>query len=170
MSKYGKSTLSTSWLMTVSLLPPPCPKRLWSSAAQRVSSSMAITFLAFSTSFAVSAPLPGPISSTVSVGLMSALSMMAWHRQGRGRRVSARRQQQARRPAAHLSSAHGARSRGRRRHLDDERVAQEVLAAALGVVLHSNHARRRPRGLLGLRHYCLSLHLPHVPLFVDEVK
>ena len=92
--------------MTVSLLPPPCPKRLWSSAAQRVSSSMAITFLAFSMSFAVSAPLPGPISSTVSVGLMSALSMMAWHRQGRGRRVSARRQQQARRPSAvHMARA-----------------------------------------------------------------
>lgn len=73
-SKKGSSVAKTSPGISTNLLADSeYLKRLESSATMRGSISMAMTFLALSRRRAVRLPVPGPISSTTSVGLMADL-------------------------------------------------------------------------------------------------
>mmetsp|Transcript_8529 Transcript_8529/g.21938 ORF Transcript_8529/g.21938 Transcript_8529/m.21938 type:complete len:330 (+) Transcript_8529:1336-2325(+) len=76
-SKKGKSAASTSPTITPSLCCTGVPiTRFWSSATIRGSTSHATTFLALSSSLTVMLPVPGPISSTVSVERSPDFSMI----------------------------------------------------------------------------------------------
>mmetsp|Transcript_328 Transcript_328/g.715 ORF Transcript_328/g.715 Transcript_328/m.715 type:complete len:262 (+) Transcript_328:173-958(+) len=76
-SKYGSSVRRTSPEMSVSLdAYGEAATRLCSSSTMRVSSSMATTRAHVSSSCMVRFPVPGPISRTVSVGLIPDFCMM----------------------------------------------------------------------------------------------
>ena len=69
---------SDSFVDRTQRLGNPCASMLRCLLTMRGSTSTAITFLAFSSSRIVRLPVPGPISKTVSVDLMPALSTMDW--------------------------------------------------------------------------------------------